>query len=144
MVEIPSFGDEAMNCKLPFTAGFAAAAFLIAASYPAMAADVKKELSTAITHAGMAAGSGDIKMVQTHLHHVINCLVGPSGAGFDAGQANPCKDQGMGAIPDSPANKQKELQAVVGMAQTGIAETDLTKAKDQAMAVENALKKAEM
>lgn len=110
---------------------------------PASAADLPKEVSTAVTHAGLAAGSPDLKMVQTHLHHVVNCLVGPAGAGFDAGQANPCKDQGGGAIPDAPADKQKSLQAALALAQGGLAETDLGKAQAAATATQAALKKAE-
>ena len=52
----------------------AAAAAL--ASTPALA-DVAAQLSVAQNHAGMAAKAADLKMVQTHLHHAVNCLVGP-------------------------------------------------------------------
>lgn len=122
---------------------FAAASVLLLAAFPVHAADLPKELTTAITHAGMAAGSTDLKMVQTHLHHVVNCLVGPSGAGFDAGQANPCKDQGSGAIPDAPADKQMILKTALASAQSGIAETDVAKAKTTAAEVQAIIKKAE-
>lgn len=43
-----------------------------------------------------------------HLHHVINCLVGPGGDGFDANEANPCKDQGAAGIPDATDRGQKK------------------------------------
>ncbi len=126
----------------PF-APVAAASFLLLSVVPAGAADASKELTTAITHAGLAAGSADLKMVQTHLHHVVNCLVGPGGAGFDAGPGNPCKDQGTGAIPDSPPDKQKILQTALAVAQSGLAETDLAKAKADALETQAAIKKAE-
>jgi hypothetical protein len=132
-----------MNPKFSPFAHLAAASFLLLSVVPAGAADLPKELTTAITHAGLAAGSTDLKMVQTHLHHVVNCLVGPGGAGFDAGQANPCKDQGMGAIPDAPPDKQKILQTALASAQSGLAETDLAKAQASATAAQAAIKKAE-
>ena len=119
------------------------AAPLLVSSVPAMAGDLGKELSTAVTHAGMAAGSTELKMVQTHLHHVVNCLVGPQGAGFDAAAGNPCKDQGGGAIADAPPAKQAMLKTALATAQSGIMETDLAKAKATAAETQLALKKAE-
>lgn len=124
-------------------APLAAASILLLSVVPAGAADLSKELTTAVTHAGMAAGAADLKMVQTHLHHVVNCLVGPGGAGFDAGPGNPCKDQGSGAIPDAPAAKQPMLQTALASAQSGITETDIAKAKASALEAEAAIKKAE-
>ncbi|MBI5163140.1 MAG: hypothetical protein HY985_04470 [Magnetospirillum sp.] len=118
------------------------AAGLVFVALPAGAADPTAEISTAAAHAGMAASSGDLKMVHAHLHHVINCLVGPGAADFDAAAANPCKGQGMGAIPDSPADKQASLGAAVATAKQGLAQTDLAKAKGEAMAVQATLKKA--
>ena len=56
---------------------------------PASAADANKEVSTAAQHAGFAGSSKDIKTTQMHLHHVVNCLVGPQGEGFDASFATP-------------------------------------------------------
>jgi hypothetical protein len=55
-------------------------------------ADSTKEVTTAATHAGLAAQAADLKSTQTHLHHVINRLVGPKGQGFDDKEVNPCKD----------------------------------------------------
>ena len=66
---------------------FAAAAVSLLAT-PAFAA-LSDEVSTAQTHAGLAAKGADVNAVHMHLHHALNCLVGPGGAGFDAGQANP-------------------------------------------------------
>lgn len=110
----------------------AAAGVLLLLATPATAADPTKEISTAATHAGLAAESTDLKMVQTHLQHVINCLEGPQGKNYDAKQLNPCKDQGTGAIPDAPPDKKAELQKAVAMAQANRSVTDLAQAKKQA------------
>lgn len=63
------------------------------------------EASTAHAHALMAQNATTVAQAHTHLHHVINCLVGPQGTGFDATAGNPCKGQGNGAIPDSASNQ---------------------------------------
>lgn len=108
----------------------AAAAALIAS--PAMA-DVAAQLATAQTHAGMAAKQADIKMVQMHLHHAVNCLVGPSGTGFDAAAGNPCGKAGNGAIPETTDAAQKaKLDAAVAKATPGLATTDLAAAQKSA------------
>ena len=70
-------------------------------------ADLATELSTAQTHAGMASTQTDIMMAHKHLQHAVNCLVGPSGAGFDAAAGNPCGKAGNGAIADSTDAAQK-------------------------------------
>ncbi len=96
-------------------------------------ADVAAQLSTGSTHAGLAAKAADVNMVHMHLHHALNCLVGPSGAGFDATVANPCAKAGNGAIADSTDAAQKvKLQAAVAKAQAGIAASDLAAAQKDA------------
>src|ERR1700761_67967 len=105
-----------------------AAALLLA--MPANAADLKGEIVNAQEHADYAAQSTDIDGVHMHLHHALNCLVGPNGAGFDAKQMNPCANSGSGIIPDSTdAAKKKSFGDAADKAKAGIAETDLTKAK---------------
>lgn len=83
---------------------------------------VAKQASTASAHAGMALGATDLKMAQTHLHHVVNCLVGPSGEGFDAAAGNPCKDMGQGGIVDAKGDAATEtrLQAALAQAEHGL------------------------
>jgi len=66
----------------------------------AQAADPAQEAATAGLHAGLAAKAATIEQVHMHLHHTVNCLVGPAGQGFDAKEANPCQKLGNGAIPD--------------------------------------------
>lgn len=121
-----------------------AAGLSVLAAFPALAGDAKAQVTTAAAHAGMAAASGELKMVKGHLQHVINCLAGPAGEGYDASQANPCKDQGFGAIPDAPMDKMAALQAVLKMARDGAAESDLAKAREKAAATQAALSKISM
>lgn len=109
----------------------ASALSLIAAQ--AYAADVKSEIVNAETHAGLAAKATAIDGVHMHLHHALNCLVGPSGTGFDAKQMNPCANSGNGAIPDTTdAAKKKSLQSAADKAASGIAATDLAAAQKDA------------
>ena len=83
-----------------------AAAWLLAQSTPAIAAnDPAVELKTATTHAGFAAKYEALKEVTTHLHHTLNCLVGPQDKLFDAAAGNPCQGQGNGYLPDLKAAK---------------------------------------
>lgn len=113
-------------------------------AFPVLAGDSKAQVATAAAHAGMAATAADLKMVKGHLQHVINCLVGPAGEGYDSAQANPCKDQGFGAIPDAPMDKMPALQAVLKIAKDGIAEPDLAKAQEKAAATQAAFGKIKM
>jgi hypothetical protein len=96
-------------------------------------ADSTKEVTTAARHAGLAAQATDLKGAQTHLHHVINCLVGPKGKGFDDKEANPCKDQGNGAIPDTTDEVRKTaLTQALAKANEGLRQTDLAAAHKSA------------
>src|SRR5262245_14356560 len=109
--------------------GLAAASLAVVimlAPTPARAeTDVAKEINTAITHAGFAAAGNDLRTVQMHLHHTVNCLVGPTGTGFDPSEANPCKDQGNGAIPDiQDPLKRASLQEALIKVNAGLQETE--------------------
>jgi hypothetical protein len=73
----------------------------------AFAADPAQEAATAAVHAGLAAQAATIEQVHMHLHHTVNCLVGPKGQGFDAKEANPCQKLGDGAIPDTPIQQRR-------------------------------------
>jgi hypothetical protein len=96
-------------------------------------ADVKSEITTAETHAELAAKAATLDGVHMHLHHAVNCLVGPNGTGFDAKQINPCAHNGNGAIPDTAdAAKKAKLQAAADKAESGIAATDLAAAQKAA------------
>ena len=111
--------------------------FLIASAFAlalptAALADVSAELTVASSHAGYAAKAAAIDMVHMHLHHVVNCLVGPSGMGFDATNANPCAKAGNGAIPEASAAQKPKLQAALTSANAGLAASDLAAAQKDA------------
>lgn len=86
-----------------------------------------KQIATAGAHAGMALGATDLTTAHAHLHHVVNCLVGPSGKGFDAKAANPCKGMGQGAIVDAKGDAAVEahLHAALDQAEHGLKTTTL-------------------
>src|SRR5262249_54435777 len=101
---------------------------------PASAADVNKEVSTAAQHAGFAGSSKDMKTTQMHLHHVVNCLVGPQGDGFDASFGNPCDGQGSGAISDTTDTAKKaSLQQALQQTSDGLKQSDLAAVQKNAM-----------
>ena len=71
--------------------------------------------------------------MHSHLHHALNCLVGPGGNGFDTKELNPCAQSGKGAIPDTAdAAKKKSLEVAADQARTGIAIADLKAAQKAA------------
>jgi hypothetical protein len=104
-------------------------------------ADGPQAIATAANHAGLAAAAGGIDMVHTHLHHVLNCLVGPGGDGFDAAPGNPCANAGGGAIPQTAdAGMKAKLQAAATQAKGGIANADMAASKKVATDVQAMLK----
>ena len=114
---------------------------LIALPASAQAADPAQEAATAGQHAGLAAQGANIEQVHMHLHHTVNCLVGPKGQGFDAKEANPCQKLGNGAIPDTADQASKaKLTAALAKAQAGLKSDDLTAAKKAATEAQAALR----
>ncbi|TAN07952.1 MAG: hypothetical protein EPN36_00955 [Rhodanobacteraceae bacterium] len=95
------------------------------------------EVSTAHAHALMAQSATSLTTAHAHLHHVVNCLVGPKGAGFDAKAEDPCKGQGNGAIPDSASNEalHSKLQTALGEAQAGLKSDSLASVHQDASKV---------
>ena len=121
--------------RLAYAAAFAA---LIAS--PTFAADVKGEIVNAIEHAEYAAEASSIAEVHAHLHHALNCIVGPGGNGFEAHEMNPCVGSGNGIIPDTAdAAAKAKLEAAAGKARDGIATDDVATAKADATFVANVL-----
>jgi hypothetical protein len=118
-----------------------AGAIALMPTFAFAATDLKGEIVNATEHADYAVASASIDDVHMHLHHALNCIVGPNGAGFDAKQMNPCANSGNGIIPDSTngANKMA-LEGAAAKARDGIASTDMTTAKADATAVANSLK----
>ncbi len=114
---------------------------IITSPASAQATDPAQEAVTSGLHAGLAAQAATIEQVHMHLHHTVNCLVGPTGQGFDAKEANPCQKLGNGAIPDTTDSATKaKLAAALAKAQTGLKSDDLTAAKKAATEAQAALK----
>jgi len=107
--------------------------------------DGSKEVSTALAHAEMAVAAKDLKTVDMHLHHVVNCIVGPKGRGFDASAGDPCKDMGDGALNDSTMDKalHAKLEGVLHEADRGLKDKSYDGAKKVAEAVADRLKAAD-
>jgi len=111
---------------------------------PAALADAHSEIADAAAHAGYAAGAADLAGVHHHLHHALNCIVGPAGEGFDAKEMNPCANSGNGAMADSESQAQKTaLQNAIDMLNAGIGSQDIKSAKADASKAEALLKAAE-
>ena len=93
-------------------------------------ADGPQQIGTASKHAGFAAASTDMKDVQKHMHHVLNCLVGPNGKGFDASFGNPCNGQGQGAIPETTdAATKAKLEQALTVTRQAVSTSDVAAAK---------------
>jgi len=132
-----------LNSLAPLSLVAIGAAALLAVSAPAFAVDTAKEIETAAEHADLAAKAADIKMVKAHLHHTINCLVGPNGDHFDEKELNPCKDLGDGAIPEmTDAAKKGSLQAAFKKCMSGLTAHDVAGAQAIAAEAEALIKSA--
>lgn len=117
-----------------------AGALVMASPASAMSPQLDKEIAAAASHAGYAAAAGDLKGVRAHMHHTINCLVGPEGEGFDADQMNPCSALGNGALVDASDQASiLALKAALGSANEALAADDLDKAKASATAAQSML-----
>jgi hypothetical protein len=58
------------------------------------------QLATAIQHSGFSMEAEAHDMAVRHLGHVLNCLAGEGGEGFDASWGHPCGGQGDGIVAD--------------------------------------------
>lgn len=121
-------------------AGMLACAFALPAL--AQGSSAQQEVNTAHQHAMFAQKADSVDMAHTHLHHVINCLVGPNGQAFDSNVANPCKGQGNGAIPDSKGNSDlhDKLQSALADAKAGLKANSLKAVHQDASKAGAALK----
>jgi hypothetical protein len=114
---------------------------VVALPASALAADPAQEAAAGEMHAGLAAKSATIEQVHMHLHHTVNCLVGPKGQGFDAKEANPCQKLGDGAIPDTTdAATKAKLTSALAKSQAGLKSEDLAAAQKAAAEAQAALK----
>jgi hypothetical protein len=119
--------------------GFALCASLVAMPLAAHA-DASDEVSTAAQHAGFSAQATSLMVAHMHLHHVLNCLVGPGGRGFDSKQADPCSNMGKGAIPDtSDAATKRTLERIAYRARRALASKNLDTVKKDAAQIQTEL-----
>jgi len=103
-------------------------------------ADAASEIATAAQHAGFAAAAPNLPQTHMHLHHVMNCLVGPKDGDFDKTTMNPCAQMGNGAFPDeSNVEIKAKLQNAMSAAGDGIASNDEATAKKNAAMVKTIL-----
>lgn len=106
----------------------------------AVHADGASEIATAAQHAGLAAAATDLRQTHMHLHHVMNCLVGPGDGDFDKSNTNPCAQQGKGAFPDATNQDIKtKLQTALSLAADGIASNDEATAQKDAATIQTEL-----
>jgi hypothetical protein len=135
-----------MTCKLAqrISTVLLVLALPIAAQAAGLGGAALKQTDTAIAHAGMALGAKELKIAHMHLHHVINCLVGPKGKGFNMHYLDPCKGMGQGAIVDAMGNAQAEtdLHGALRQAEMGLKTTTLTAAHADAQQVMKTLQSA--
>ncbi|HSB68606.1 MAG TPA: hypothetical protein VLT62_04625 [Candidatus Methylomirabilis sp.] len=132
---------------LAIVLAFAVAPALAQSTQPVSAGNPDAELQTAMTHAGFAAKYDTLKEVSQHLHHTINCVVGPQDKLFDAAAGNPCQGQGNGALPDLKAKKGSdpvyyEAWWAARVADQGIASQNLEEARAAARIASLALQDA--
>ena len=100
---------------------------------PPMASGLSHELTQALLHANYAATATSVEDLHQHLHHVINCIVGPEGSGFDNNFMNPCHGMGNGALPDASSDAEKKhLNEVLEHAKAALRTDDFVLAKDAA------------
>ena len=104
-------------------------------------ADISTEIKAAESHAGFSAAATNLQDAQMHMHHALNCLVGPGGDGFDKTALNPCNNQGNGLIPDATDATQKAVfEKLAAEARAGLASSDLATVKKDAADIEAKLK----
>jgi hypothetical protein len=103
-----------------------------------------QEIGVAVEHADKAAASKDITGIQENLRHVINCLVGPTGAGYDASVDDPCKRMGNGAMNDVPqdSDEHRLLTQAFNEARNGLTLHDVASAHSLSQKVLNDLENA--
>ncbi|MEX2501034.1 MAG: hypothetical protein WD336_01550 [Trueperaceae bacterium] len=78
---------------------------------------LNEQLATAMQHAEFSMGADDVAGATTHLGHVLNCIAGEGGEGFDGDWGHPCAGQGDGILNDLASHPNAaELTAVLNAA----------------------------
>ncbi|HWE05070.1 MAG TPA: hypothetical protein VG274_00070 [Rhizomicrobium sp.] len=104
-------------------------------SSPALAADLRGEIMNAAEHAEYSGEATTIGDAHMHLHHSLNCLVGPNGEGFDPHSLNPCVHSGNGVIPDTTDAKLIAVyRSAAAKCREGLATNDIAVEQSDAIA----------
>lgn len=83
------------------------------------------QLATAVQHAEFSMGADDTAMAVRHLGHVLNCIAGEGGEGFDGSWGHPCDGQGAGILADIEGHAAADdlmavLRSAHGLAMAGV------------------------
>lgn len=125
--------------------------FLTTAFAADMTSAAQRELQTATTHAGLAAGYSTVRDIELHLHHVVNCIEGKKGKNYFKPSGDVCEGMGNGLLSDlkdsgmagAHALPYAEIASTVAM--RGIAmgmNKDVARAKASAQAAKVILEQA--
>lgn len=126
-----------------------ALALVASVAVAAPASNANREIATAKVHATVATQIDTVAGAQLHLHHVVNCLVGPHGNGWDAAaeakSENHCTDLGNGAIADAKhdAAVRHDAETALHAAQAGLKANTLDAVHRDAHEVLTALDRAQ-
>lgn len=122
--------------------GIALCGSLVVLPVGAYAGNAPSEVATAAEHAGFSAASSTLRVAHMHLHHTLNCLVGPRGRGFNSKFLNPCAHIGHGAIPDTiDAHTKMELKHIANQVRMALTVQRLAAVKKDAHKIEAELKR---
>ena len=121
--------------------GMSLGGMLMVLPIAAYATSASSEIAAAAIHAGLSAESTTLQVAHMHLHHTLNCLVGPSGTGFNSSYFNPCAHIGHGAIPDSGNSREAlKLRHIAEQVRTALKDAQLRIVRKDALQIETELK----
>ncbi len=98
----------------------------VSQAYDAASGDLATQLGTAIQHSGFSAAAEEHAMAVRHLGHVLNCIAGEGGVGFDSSWGHPCGGQGAGILSDLSSHPQADDLAILAMVAHELAMEGLT------------------
>ncbi len=101
---------------------------------------LNEQLATARQHAEFSMGADDVAGATLHLGHVLNCIAGEGGEGFDGDWGHPCGGQGDGILADVASHPDADAVAAVlsaahALAMDGVAAESLGAAQAAAAGV---------
>ncbi len=85
------------------------ATVVVAATTPEV--QVLDQWKTSVQHSKFSQDYSNMKEITSHLQHVVNCIEGSAGPGFEGGAGNPCQGQGSGMVVDAKKAGGKFTQA---------------------------------